>query len=63
MTRQEAEQYLKSIYQLAPCGGGLWVETSDIEDALDVATVRGKAYLHNHVVTCSKSGSYKVELA
>jgi hypothetical protein len=61
MTRREAEQYLKDLYQADPCGGGIWVETSDIEDVLYVAVTRGKAYLNDHIVTWSWPDGYKID--
>jgi hypothetical protein len=60
MTRDEAERYLKDTYQLAPTGGGMWIETSDIEEAIDEAALFGRARLADHVVTWQEGAGYAI---
>jgi hypothetical protein len=57
MTRQEIIGRLKGIYQTGPSTGSRWLETSDIEEAVDTACVRGHAWLNDYVITWTEHGT------
>jgi hypothetical protein len=58
MTRQQILAQLKDRHQIDPCMGSRWLETSDIEEAVDVACIRGHAYLNDEVITWSNGAGY-----
>lgn len=61
MSRQQIIDRMKAIYQLDPCDGSRWTETSDIEEAADIACVRGRAFLNDHVLTWAEGTGYHEE--
>jgi len=58
--RDGAIDHLKAIYQVDPCSGSGWIETADIEEAVDDAAVRGRAYLGEHMITWSPGFGYSI---
>lgn len=62
MTRQEIINRMKARYQIDPCAGSRWLETSDIEEAVDVACMRSRAYLNDYVITWSQGAGYREQL-
>ena len=62
-SRQQILDQMKQRYQVDPCRGSLWLETSDIEDAVDIACVHGRAFLNDHVISWSQGSGYSCAAA
>jgi hypothetical protein len=63
MTRQEIINLMKGRYQVDPCTASRWLESSDIEEAVDIACVAGRAYLNDSMITWGQRTGYREQLA
>lgn len=51
---------LKARYQIDPCSGSRWVETSDLEEIASIACLNGRAYLPDTgMVTWAEGAGYQ----